>query len=62
MIADIKSNKKLKPIVTEWFIRGRTLKFSFGFISRSYFTMPKNIMLNPTHHFIMKIPNERELQ
>ena len=31
------------------------------FISRSYFKVPKTIRLNATH-FIMKIPNKRELQ
>ena len=31
------------------------------FISRSYFKVPKTIRLNETH-FIMKIPNKRELQ
>ena len=29
MIADILSNKKLNPTVTELFIRGRKLKFIF---------------------------------
>ena len=29
---------------------------------RSYFAIPKNITLNSTHYFIMKIPNKQELQ
>ena len=62
MIADMLSNKKLDPIVTELFIRGRKLNISLVFITQSYFTVPKNIRLNSTYYFIMKIPNKRELQ
>ena len=62
MIADMLSNKKLNPIVTESFIRGRKLNISLAFITQSYFVVPKNIRLNSTHYFIMKIPNKRELQ
>ena len=32
------------------------------FIIQSYFTVPKNIRVNCTHYFIMKIPNKREFQ
>ena len=56
------SNKKLNPIVTELFIRGRKLNISLVFITQSYFAVPKNIRLNSTHYFVMKIPNKRELQ
>ena len=35
--------KKINPIVTEFFIRGRKLKISVVFITDSYFTIPKNI-------------------
>ena len=35
MIADMLSNKKLNPIVTELFIRGRKLKISLVFIAQS---------------------------
>ena len=62
MIADILSNKKIYPIVTELFIRGRKLNISLIFIRQSYFAVPKNIRLNSTHYFIMKIPNRPELQ
>ena len=37
MIADIESNKNLSPIVTELFLRGRTLNTSLACISQSYF-------------------------
>ena len=40
-IADIFSNKKLNPIVTELLIRGRKLNISLVFITQSYFSMPK---------------------
>ena len=61
MIGDMESNKELKPIVSELFIRGRKLSFSLVFLSQSYFTVPKNIQLDATHYFIMKTPNKREL-
>ena len=41
MISDMLSNKKLNPIVTELFIRGRKLNISLVFITQSYFTNPK---------------------
>ena len=62
MIADVESNKKLSPIVTELFLRGRKLNISVVFISQSYFKVPNTIRPNATHYFIMKIPNKRELQ
>ena len=55
MIADMLSNKKHNPIVTELFIRGRKLNMSVVFIRQHYFAVPKNIRLNSTHEFIMKI-------
>ena len=56
------NNKKLNPIVTELFIRGRKLNISIVFIMQSYFKVPKEVRLNTRHFFIMKIPNKRELQ
>ena len=61
MIADMINNKKLNSIVTELFIRGRKLNISLVFITQSYFKVPKNVGLNSTHFFIMKIPNKKEL-
>ena len=55
MIADMLSNKKLNLIVTELF---RKLNISLVFITQSYFAVPKNIRLDSTHYFIMKIPNK----
>ena len=62
MIADMINNKKLNPIVTKFFIRGRKINISIVFITQSYFKVPKDNRLNSTHFFIMKIPNKRELQ
>ena len=62
MIADMINNKELNPVVTELFIRGRKLNISIVFITQSYFKVPKDVRLNSTHVFIIKIPNKRELQ
>ena len=56
------SNNKLNPIVTELFIRGRKLNISIVFITQLYFKVPKDVRLNSTHFFIMKILKKRELQ
>ena len=61
MTADMLRSEKLNPIVTGLFIRGRKLNISLDFITQSYFAVPKNIMLNSTHYYIMKIPNKQEL-
>ena len=55
-------NKKLNPIITELFVRGRKLNISLVFITQSYFGVPKNIRLNSTHYLIMKIINKQQLQ
>ena len=62
MIADMTNNKKRNSIVTELFIRDRKRDISIVFITQSYFKVPKDVRLNPTHVYIMKIPNKRELQ
>ena len=62
MIADMINNKKLNSVVTVLFIRGRKLNISLVFMTQSYFKVPKDVRLNSTHFFIMKIPNKRELQ
>ena len=62
MIADMIDNKKLNSVVKELFIRGRKLNICLFFITQSYLKDPKDVRLNSTHFFIMKIPNKRELQ
>ena len=49
MIADMISNKKLNPIVTELFIRGRKLNISIVFLTQYYFAVPRNIRLKSAH-------------
>ena len=46
IIDNILSNKKLNPIVTESFIRGRKINISLVFITQSYFSVPNNIRIN----------------
>ena len=55
LIAAMLSNDKLNPIITELFIRGRRLNISIAFIPQLYFAVPKNIRLNSTLYFVMKI-------
>ena len=43
MIADMLSNKKISPKVTESFVRGRKLNISVVFISQSYFAVLKKL-------------------
>ena len=62
MIADMINNNKLNPVVTELFISGRKLNISIVFITQSYFKVPKDVRLNSTNVFIMKIPSKRQLQ
>ena len=44
-ITDMLSNKKLNPINTKLFVRGRRLNIPFVFIKQSYLAVPKNIRL-----------------
>ena len=62
VIADMLNNKKLNPLVTELFRRGRKLIISPVFITQSYFATPRNIRLNSMHYFLRKNPNKQELQ
>ena len=62
MIADIMTNKKFQLIIKELFIRCRKINILLVFITQSYFSVPKDVRLNSTHYFIMKINNKRELQ
>ena len=44
------------------FIRGRKRNISIAVITQPYFKVLKDVRLNSTHFFIVKIPNKRELQ
>ena len=48
MIADMIYNKKLNPVATELFIRGRKINISIVFIMQSYFKVPKDVRLYST--------------
>ena len=54
MIVDMEANKRLSPIVTEWFLKGRKINISLVFLSQSYFKVPKTIRLNATHFLSWK--------
>ena len=62
MIADMLSNKKRNPMITELFIRVRKLNIPLVFITQSYFAAREYITLNSTHYSIMKIPDKGQLQ
>ena len=62
MIADIINNKKINPVVTELFIRGRKWNISVVFITQSYFKVPKDVRQNSKIFSIIKIPNKQEIQ
>ena len=62
MIADMEANWKLSPIVTELFLREENSTFHFFLYHNLLFKVPKTIIPNATHLFIMKISNKRELQ
>ena len=59
MIPDSLSNKKLNPLVTELFINGR--KLLLFLLHNLILLFQKNIRLNSTYYFIMKIRSKREL-
>ena len=61
MIANMLNNKKLNPKVNELFVKNRKLNISLVFITQTYFTILKNIRINSTHYFIIKIPNKQGL-
>ena len=43
MFADMLSNKKTNPVVTELFIVGRNLDISLAFTKQAYFSAPKKL-------------------
>ena len=62
MIADIMTNETFQATIKELFIRCGKLNISFVFITRSYFSVPKDVRLNSMHYYIMRINNKTELQ
>ena len=59
MIADIMTNKKIRDIIKELFIRCIKVSISLVFITQSYFSVPKAVRLNSTHYLIMKINSRK---
>ena len=59
MIADIMTSKKFQSLIKELFVRCRKLNIYLVFITQFYFSVPKDVRLNSTHYFIMKINNKR---
>ena len=62
IVANVINNKILNSMLTELFIRSSKLNISIIFITQSYFKVPKDVRLNSSQFFIMKIPNKTELQ
>ena len=48
MIADIMTNRKFQSIIKELFIRCRKQNILLVFITKSYFSIPKDVRLNST--------------
>ena len=62
MIADMINNKKLNLKVTELLVRGKNQNILLVFITEWYCKVPKDVRLNSTHYFTVKMPNKGELQ
>ena len=62
MIADMLCNKKVNPIVIQLFMRDRKINISLVFTTQFDIALPKSIVLNYMHYFIMKVPNNSEVQ
>ena len=61
MIPNMLSNKKLNPLVTELFVRGRKPNISLFLLYNLIFALTKNIRLNSKYFSFMKVSNKREL-
>ena len=61
MIADILTKNNFLAVLKELLIRCRKLNVSIVVITKSYFSVPKEVRLNSTHHLSMKM-HRKELQ
>ena len=61
MIADILTKNNFLAVLKELLIRCRKLNVSIVVITKSYFSVPKEVRLNSTHHLTMKM-HRKELQ
>ena len=55
MIADILTKTNFLAVLKELLIRCRKLNVSIVVITQSYFSVPKEVRLNSTHHLTMKM-------
>ena len=62
MIVDMTINKKFNQILTEIFIRGKTLNISTDFITISYFQVPKDVRINFTKFYYENSKQTRALK
>ena len=60
MVADMLNDININPVVTKIFIRGRKLYTFLVFINQSCFALQKDIRLNSTYYFLMKILNKQD--
>ena len=61
MISHVMSDKKAQQVLKELFIRCRKLNISLCFLTKSYFSVPKDVRLSCTQYIIFKLNNKREI-
>ena len=59
MIADTISNKKINQVVNELLVKERKLNISTIFITQTFLSVPKDVKLNCTHYFNIRIQKEK---
>ena len=62
MIADVISNKKFHPSLTDCIIRVCKLNISLVLITQSYFPVPNDVMLSVTHFYREHFRKTRDLR
>ena len=62
MISHVMSDRRAQQILKDLFIRSRKLNISLGFLTQSYFSVPKDVRLNCTHYILFKLNNRIELK
>ena len=61
-ISHVMSDKNAQNVLKDLFIRCRKLNISLCFLTRSYFSVPKDVRINCTQYILFKLNNKRELQ
>ena len=62
MISHVMSGRRAQHILKDLFIRCKKLNTSIWFLTQSYFSVPKDVILNYTHYILFKLKNKIELQ